>query len=619
MLTQLTQLKQLIKLAQTAFKNFFQNSEILPKILKSERGIAFLAPILWTLGPTLAAWVTYDLFTGGDLATKIALAIFVLLFDIIGSICAFFAMFSSRLLQYVLSPDFTTLSYTNPAGNEIIKIGLNITQDFVNVFLVLVLIYIALAVVLRIKEYEIQKLLPVFIGVALLVNFAPVFVGLIVDASNIVMNFFVADLDEFISPADQVGKIWEDFSLFVKKTKDAKAALAQSVFFSIYALSLAIALFVYAFIFLLRYVVIWVLVILSPLAFVSYILPWTRSLIFNRWWSQLLQWSFIGAIAGFFLYLGTHLMTGAYFPTPEDTGLDQSLNAIFPGLVSVVFLVIGIFFGMSSSAIGASAVINLAKTKGPGAGKWVASGVATTVAGGIEGWKGKEGIKGRAAGVISGAFTRPGREQGRKLWEKSLEKAHILRPGTYEARRRERWGIGDEIKRLGEVPKSELHDIVKRPALWASDIKSQMAAIELLAEKQDLTDFEKHKISELEGFGLDAGKCYKARPDWIADSETKRNKVMGTSSGDFVKNVQTEALEDIGVFTSLDLSKIEAFEKHGSASQIDVLKKMAADKNKKIREIIENHRNNKNNEEADRIIELLNSIKTSFKLRHKKK
>ena len=60
--------------------------------------------------------------------------------------------------------------------------------------LVLILIYIALATILRLAGYETKKLLVTFVIVALLVNFAPVICGLVVDASNIVMNYFVKDL-----------------------------------------------------------------------------------------------------------------------------------------------------------------------------------------------------------------------------------------------------------------------------------------------------------------------------------------------------------------------------------------------------------------------------------------
>jgi hypothetical protein len=115
-----------------------------------------------------------------------------------------FAWVAGALLNWVTSPAFISLSYTQPGlgpppENPIIYIGLNITKNFVNLSLVVVLIFIAFAITLRLKEYATQKTLVRLIIIALLVNFAPIFVGLIVDAANIVMNYFLIGIQEGVS------------------------------------------------------------------------------------------------------------------------------------------------------------------------------------------------------------------------------------------------------------------------------------------------------------------------------------------------------------------------------------------------------------------------------------
>src|SRR4030042_3123209 len=125
------------------------------------------------------------------------MGIFVYLF-------ATFAQIAGGLLDWVTSPGFISLPYTKAGsladgGNPIIEAGLNITKNFVNMGLVVVLVFIALAVTLRIEEYATQKTLVRLIIIALLVNFAPIICGLIVDASNIIMNYFLVGIREGIS------------------------------------------------------------------------------------------------------------------------------------------------------------------------------------------------------------------------------------------------------------------------------------------------------------------------------------------------------------------------------------------------------------------------------------
>jgi len=95
-----------------------------------------------------------------------------------------FAALTGIILDISISPSLISLSYTNPANNPIIKQGLMVTQSFVNMLLVLGLIYIALCITLKMRETQAKKMLAKLIIVALLVNFAPVLCGLVVDASK---------------------------------------------------------------------------------------------------------------------------------------------------------------------------------------------------------------------------------------------------------------------------------------------------------------------------------------------------------------------------------------------------------------------------------------------------
>ncbi|OGZ17885.1 MAG: hypothetical protein A2V72_02930 [Candidatus Nealsonbacteria bacterium RBG_13_37_56] len=297
------------------------------------------------------------------------MGIFVYLF-------ATFAQIAGGLLDWVTSPGFISLPYTKAGsladgGNPIIEAGLNITKNFVNMGLVVVLVFIALAVTLRIEEYATQKTLVRLIIIALLVNFAPIICGLIVDASNIIMNYFLVGIREGISgilidnsTAGLTGTLTRPGSV------TTFSLLAKGAVMIILNLFIGLAFLLLASVFVFRYIAIWILVILSPLAFIAWILPATKRL-WEMWWKQLLNWSFIGIPMAFFLYLAMSSVAGlnTYFQTqitasglePETTGL---LNNVFPYFAVLGILFFGFFIGISASAMGSSAVVNFAKARG---------------------------------------------------------------------------------------------------------------------------------------------------------------------------------------------------------------------------------------------------------------
>ena len=273
------------------------------------------------------------------------------------------------ILSWVLSPDFITYSYTDPARNPIIRVGWTLMRDLTNMSFVIILIFIALGTALRIAQYQAQKTLPLLIIIALLVNFTPVIVGVVVDASNIVMNFFVEKASGFDIMGQQFGAQSASLLGFLRGCFDASSVMAlvlQSVVIFVFAFLALVIFLCFAVLFAMRYLAIWILVIISPVAFACYILPSTRKY-FTGWWSQLWNWSIIGITAAFFIYLANHLLVhyaeiintapagstgwfGAQF-----TGF---LNSLMPFVVALLFLIIGFFMSLKTSAIGASGVVS---------------------------------------------------------------------------------------------------------------------------------------------------------------------------------------------------------------------------------------------------------------------
>ncbi len=333
------------------------------------------------------AWLA-DAFLGTFMALP-AMTTIVFVF-VYASVSSLFATLCGVLLRWVTSPLFIQMPYTKPGpipdGNPVIEAGLSITQGFVNMLLVLILVYIAIATILRLAGYETKKLLVTFILVALLVNFAPVVCGLIVDASNIIMNFFLGEISGGAHLVANLNNLWEvikkdltglkSFSTVFLLTGQLEVIFKVGVIGTL-NLYLGLILLLFACIFVFRYIAIWMLVILSPLAFACYILPVTRKY-WTMWWNQLIQWSFIGVTCAFFLYLAdllANLGTQIYgSKAPMAIG-----DSVLPYLVPMGFLMIALIFGLQTSAMGASTVMSLSKRSGKWASKATWKGIKPNI------------------------------------------------------------------------------------------------------------------------------------------------------------------------------------------------------------------------------------------------
>lgn len=254
----------------------------------------------------------------------------------------------------------------NYIDNIAINVGWPIVRDLANMMIILGVIVIALATILRIRNYELQKLLLPLIISALLINFSLVICGVFIDVSNIVLNFF------FTKGGDGIGtellRIIKDVWGTISSTNELPpvyiARLAAFAFYEIMA-TLVISLYIAMLFF--RIVALWILVILSPMAFVCRVFPYTQKF-WRMWLDNFTQWLIIGAPAGLFYYIASKMVSaGAQIPISlTDTSgifsaetfqkLSGSLSLFVPGL----FLIMGFLFALRTSAMGANMITSKA-------------------------------------------------------------------------------------------------------------------------------------------------------------------------------------------------------------------------------------------------------------------
>jgi len=357
------------------FEKFFNS------LSKKKKISLFLILFLIILGITfplgnVKAWLGIDSFAIGAINS---LALMFL--TVPAAIATSFMAVAGALLGFIMSPNFISLSYTG-GDNPVVAVGWSLTRNLANIGILIALVIIGLATVLDIASYGAKKTLPILILVALLINFSPILIlvallinfspvicGVIIDASNILINYFLEDLTGWDTFGSSLHSLWNTYENSVKNLFDDYKPVGGLLALIFVGLIGGFVLLIYCLIFIVRYVALWILVILAPLAFFAYILPATRKA-FNMWWNNFLQWNFIAIVAAFFLYLGHHILALIRNKEFNVIGTQAKegwgiLNDILPYGINIALLLIGLIAGFASSAFGADFITEtLAGRKG---------------------------------------------------------------------------------------------------------------------------------------------------------------------------------------------------------------------------------------------------------------
>lgn len=474
------------------------------------------------------------------------------------------AMLMGSILDWVISPGFVSYSYTKPCSppqnivgdcNPIVGVGLQITQGLVNLILVVVLVYVAISIALRLgAENEAKKIFVRLIIIALLVNFAPLMIGLIVDAANIIMNFFLSSIQGGTAGVLNqntpiIETIWTQIWNSGAQLKDKIGILAIGAAAIVLNMGVAFAFLLFAGLFIVRYLAIWILVILSPIAFVLWIVPGKPRDFWKMWWDQLINWSIIGIPIAFFLYLALGSFSAistafqARLSGPLPPGELSLFGQLMPFAVTNAFLFLGFIVGLATSAMGASAITAFGQNVAKAAPKWA----------------GKKGL--------STAKNLPGVERARRGLERvpGINRIPGFRPGTVSKERATQASTAS--KRLEEIPDTpqgneDLTRIAMQKPLTSQKQYERAAAVELLAKRKELNLTPKQAeklLPDAQRYGANIKTIAQARPD-IASYLTETDPATGKQApmsirgvmdkmtpGDFGKNVQKEALQNYHV------------------------------------------------------------------------
>lgn len=306
----------------------------------------------------------------GDIGNNILIALINVMFQIPLIITGTLNFVAAALVAMVIDPNFLGVRITGPE-NAVVYNAWRFVRDFANMGFILALVAIGLGTALKYGEYQLQKALPRLLIIALLINFTPVLVGLLIDAANITIGFLVGETvgKNLLAMSKLIyGASGALASSFGRDYTEVVAAAIAQIFFNLLSTLINLLFFL---LFFFRYVALMLLFILSPLAFFSWILPATRGF-WNLWWRQFISWLLVGVFGAFFLLLSaqmTHFMWDATLDIPPDIeGQAKSFSNFFAvflvASLPLAFLWLGFLITISTSAMGAQGIIRMGKTAG---------------------------------------------------------------------------------------------------------------------------------------------------------------------------------------------------------------------------------------------------------------
>lgn len=184
--------------------------------------------------------------------------------------------------------------------------GWVILRDVCNMFFILILLVIAFATTLNQENYGMKKLLPKFILAAILINFSKLICGIIIDFAQVVMLTFVNGFRDIGGGnfADMLG-ITKLFSINLGECPAEVSfisVLGTYILGLIYIIIATVVIAIILMMLVMRMVMIWIYVVLSPMAWLTSVLPATES-VSKQWWKQFTEAVVSGPILAFFIWL----------------------------------------------------------------------------------------------------------------------------------------------------------------------------------------------------------------------------------------------------------------------------------------------------------------------------
>lgn len=319
------------------------------------------------------------------------------LLDIIAAITGWLVSFVAKFFDWAIFQTIQSATYSLAFITE----GWVIMRNVANMAFIFVLLYIAIQTILGVGQGT-KKAIVTLVIMALLINFSMFFSKVVIDAGNILAHAFYSEIEGELTDPDQIENQEKSLSIQIVKEIQPQKLLEPSVtdtiddieasgeqqeaenanktrIFILVALMSIIANIMMIWIFLSiglmmlgRMVALAFAIIISPLAFISKVVPGLsgkKYIGFDKWVTDLVGASFMPAVFMFFLFIILKFLNAADFMNQTLVGeayMTGILGVMIPAIFIIMLLYIaqqiakslaGEVAGMIGSALGKIAAV----------------------------------------------------------------------------------------------------------------------------------------------------------------------------------------------------------------------------------------------------------------------
>lgn len=236
--------------------------------------------------------------------------------------------FFGILIGWVIDMILTVAAYNDFINAPAVIQGWTVVRDLGNMAFIVILLIIGFGSMF--SRFEVSQYLPKIVIYSILVNFSRTVCGLMIDASQVVMLTFVnafkdAGAGNFVNALglSKIVSLQSQNTNFTSGTTQIFLAALLGVVLTMLALGILGALLAFL---LERVIMLWVLVALSPAAFILRALPPSKlSAYSSKWWAAFSKYLTTGPILAFFLWLALSISSTVGASADQGLAAKQGL------------------------------------------------------------------------------------------------------------------------------------------------------------------------------------------------------------------------------------------------------------------------------------------------------
>lgn len=439
----------------------------------------------------------------------------------VGSLCLQLTLFALKMFILVAG-------YNNYINAPVVQFGWNIIRDVANMFFVVILLVIAFGTILGLEQYEWRKTMAKLVFASIFVNFSNVICQLIIDISQVfTMTFLNAVAGTAAGNMIQMFNLQSVFQLVRRGDGESVGTelMIASLFAMIFTIIALCAIGSYLIVMLYRMVVLWCLIILSPLAFIFSILPGTKSYA-SDFWKEFTNHVIAAPVMVFFLWLAfstfgggdivqSHIEvdnpSGVKMTTVDEEGKKMGASvseaSSFDNLANFVVAVAFLFMGMErvqKLGVKGGEFVQKGMDLGKKAVSYASGYRASKYMAG-QAWKGTKYL---AKTSPIGHGIRVGQEKVKQGWAKTLGKGAIQREASLELYKQQTKAVKDKIASQGRQKSGAREGLARdtvalqnQERIEKNQHKEVEADIKMKIISDDETEYNKRVNDQLNALG----------------------------------------------------------------------------------------------------------------------